>query len=1173
MDIRNLGNFASIEAVWEAYPNGGIEGDYLFIPNQQGTKYRWNKYIQQWENAAVVTETTSRQDLTVSDLNIQNELHVGSHTDVQGDLRVRGVLRAKHVKQPNVGLFATLEALQAAYPNPEVGMWATIGDSVPGYVYRCNTAGTWTATGETGGVDELENVLLYSDQKLTAAEQKQARANLGMSNGDFATGSDFDAPDSTNRAKVVTVGAVLDGADAVPTAGSKNLVRSGGVFDAVNSERERAELAEQNLQDNIDNIKDETLQENRQMVNSIMENYAPVEITGDVNNAADEEDLTSVNVEGTDVLKFKDKVYNPLVYSGLGRKILRKNMVNGVNVLTQDMFYKGEIGSMAPNTNNIFVIQYDYDLNNSTIEIPENCVLQFDGGSLRNGTINLNDCYINAGLNQIFNNIKLNNINTYNGDLEVIDNIYVKTLTANVFVNKKTNKLVPANTIINRRYIYRVTGSSNSTTIDGSNVKVSINGTTYTVASIKDGNYTFNYNYSSIIGIVTETGNMAVGTVESLEGISFYTITPISYSNISKIKNTKIHPEWFGAKGDNNNDDSIALNSALDLAHNSVKKVILNDGLYKINDTIVVNSQVNFSGIVPIIEDPASVCLSANVDIAVLIFDVKNHIGSFQIKNIGFIPFSDEYKHNFIAIKIYHFQNHALISKIGIRNASIGIDIDALYGVQMLRCEDISMLSVANQHAIAININAKLQGWVNANYFRFACTEHCATIKATCGGDNTLDGGSGYTESTTDYLINLDNAQFIIRGGLYKETGNIAKLRNNSMLLIEGNSLLIGEIDCDETSYIKNIGYQISKTNVLNNRVIENNVILKHYKKFSKNPYYWHETIENKILPPKEIGSTYTSLKYNGRIYTKGYCKVNTQNIDIHNKTIIVRGINTAPFTSDSRSWILTLNYQETSPAPTNYSLSKRAGAPNVCILYGPSHTSGDDILSTIERGEFLAKLPSKETEYVLKNMYVPGNTSFLISDIYIIDKPDTEIKGNEYIRIRDIIESLDAYTEEDGLIEGYTKGTTKPTKLTESEEGLLFYDTANDEYSVWLGTSVLGWAKIATNIPAFYKDYANIGALATGLTTGTPKTTFETALKIRHYVLNAGDNSLTLYGGGLVYVDYDLGGSSILFYMLYGRVTVVGGSSTPDWIHSNSLSVTIDAPASSKRTIIHLPL
>jgi len=171
------------------------------------------------------------------------------------------------------------------------------------------------------------------------------------------------------------------GVDDEPTAGSKNLVTSGGVYLKINQERQRAELAEQNLQDNIDTIKDETLQENREMVNSIMENYAPVEITGDVNNAADEEDLTSVNVEGTDVLKFKDKVYNPLVYSGLGRKILRKNIVNGVNTLTQ---------SMISDDNTIYVIQYDYEIdsaNDNTITIPANSVLKFEGGSLSNGTI------------------------------------------------------------------------------------------------------------------------------------------------------------------------------------------------------------------------------------------------------------------------------------------------------------------------------------------------------------------------------------------------------------------------------------------------------------------------------------------------------------------------------------------------------------------------------------------------------------------------------------------------------------------------------------------------------------------------------------------------------------------------------------------------------------------
>ena len=109
-----------------------------------------------------------------------------------------------------------------------------------------------------------------------------------------------------------------------------------------------------------------------QEVNEVIDENKPIEIHGNVTNAPDEEDLTSVNVGGTDVLKFKDKAYNQLNYSGMGRKILRKNIVSGVNTLTQ---------SMINQTNTIYVIQYDFTLGED-ITIPENCVLKFDGGSI-----------------------------------------------------------------------------------------------------------------------------------------------------------------------------------------------------------------------------------------------------------------------------------------------------------------------------------------------------------------------------------------------------------------------------------------------------------------------------------------------------------------------------------------------------------------------------------------------------------------------------------------------------------------------------------------------------------------------------------------------------------------------------------------------------------------------
>lgn len=111
-----------------------------------------------------------------------------------------------------------------------------------------------------------------------------------------------------------------------------------------------------------------------------------------ITNLPDEEDIT---VTDNQTLKLKDKEYAPKDYSGMGRVYLRKHYVNGVNTLTQHMMRK-------PNT--IYIIQYDYCLAGQTIEVPENCVLDFQGGSLRNGIIVGNNTMLNLSC-RCFNNI------------------------------------------------------------------------------------------------------------------------------------------------------------------------------------------------------------------------------------------------------------------------------------------------------------------------------------------------------------------------------------------------------------------------------------------------------------------------------------------------------------------------------------------------------------------------------------------------------------------------------------------------------------------------------------------------------------------------------------------------------------------------------------------------
>ena len=98
---------------------------------------------------------------------------------------------------------------------------------------------------------------------------------------------------------------------------------------------------------------------------------------GTINNLADDEDLVSVDKgENLSVLKFADRAYNPGIHVGMGYKILRRNIIDGKNILTQDMINQ-------PYT--IYVVQYDYDLNDATITLPEGCMFDFQGGSISNG--------------------------------------------------------------------------------------------------------------------------------------------------------------------------------------------------------------------------------------------------------------------------------------------------------------------------------------------------------------------------------------------------------------------------------------------------------------------------------------------------------------------------------------------------------------------------------------------------------------------------------------------------------------------------------------------------------------------------------------------------------------------------------------------------------------------
>lgn len=148
MKQNNLGNYDTIYDVWSAYPEGGKEGDYLFI---DGVEYVWDKYSNKW--MPEVSDEDKTLESFYGEVDIHKGLHVGEDVVVNGNLITKGAIISKKVSQPSCGLFSSVKALQKAYPKPYVGMWAAVGNAVPAPIYRCETIGVWTPTGDVGYAD------------------------------------------------------------------------------------------------------------------------------------------------------------------------------------------------------------------------------------------------------------------------------------------------------------------------------------------------------------------------------------------------------------------------------------------------------------------------------------------------------------------------------------------------------------------------------------------------------------------------------------------------------------------------------------------------------------------------------------------------------------------------------------------------------------------------------------------------------------------------------------------------------------------------------------------------------------------------------------------------------------------------------------------------------------
>ena len=184
-----------------------------------------------------------------------------------------------------------------------------------------------------------------------------------------------------------------------------------------------------------------------------------------ITNFPDDEDLEVKD----GLLKFKDRDFEPNNFSGLGRVILRKNIktVDGQpkNILYQDMFTQ---------SNTIYEIRYNFDLNGAEITIPEGCVLDFQGGSFSNGVIVGNDTIIQSKIIKIFNiDIEFKgswNINkTYPEWFGVVEDDTIDNTNILQKAINLTNHIVDLN---NKKYLIGQVRTKSNITIRNGEIKI-----------------------------------------------------------------------------------------------------------------------------------------------------------------------------------------------------------------------------------------------------------------------------------------------------------------------------------------------------------------------------------------------------------------------------------------------------------------------------------------------------------------------------------------------------------------------------------------------------------------------------------------------------------------------------------------------------------------------------
>ena len=187
---------------------------------------------------------------------VGRDVTVGGRSTIRGnatfnrDVYISGWLNARNIRGAGKGLYETVEKLNSAYPNPENGWFALVGNTLPADIYRA-WGGVWEATGQKGGEPVLELARLTElSESLENEVSDRVAADEALKNA-----IDAEVTARTNGDKELSDALAKEIADREKAIADEVLARTTAITEAIDAEadaRTKAIAAEAKAREDAD---------------------------------------------------------------------------------------------------------------------------------------------------------------------------------------------------------------------------------------------------------------------------------------------------------------------------------------------------------------------------------------------------------------------------------------------------------------------------------------------------------------------------------------------------------------------------------------------------------------------------------------------------------------------------------------------------------------------------------------------------------------------------------------------------------------------------------------------------------------------------------------------------------------------------------------------------------